>query len=200
MLRFWELAPSPNNLKVRLALRSKGVEFEAVPVDAADRSPVVQRSGQPLTPVIEDRGIVLNDSEAILHYLDANYPDAPRLWPADREGRYRSDAFKRELDERVARPWLPIFLTAIGRAESYDDGDLTDYADGLAWLDGVVGDGGRATVDDLRIAEWALYALPGDALERRVGLFRKFREMYGIEAGRFPGLERFLAPWQERAG
>jgi glutathione S-transferase len=73
MIRFHELAPSPNSIKVRLALRAKELEFEVVPVDPRDRSAVVAVSGQELTPVIEDKGIVLNDSEAILHYLDANY-------------------------------------------------------------------------------------------------------------------------------
>ena len=81
MLRFHELAPSPNNVKVRLALRYKDIPFDTIPVQAAERSPVLEVSGQVNTPVIEDRGIVLNDSEAILQYLDANYPDRPRLFP-----------------------------------------------------------------------------------------------------------------------
>ena len=81
MLRFHELAPSPNSIKARLALRAKGLEFEAVAVDMRDRAAVVTLSGQELTPVIEDKGIVLNDSEAIIHYLDANYRgDAERLY------------------------------------------------------------------------------------------------------------------------
>ena len=32
MLKFYELAPSPNNTKVRMALRFKGVDFDALPV------------------------------------------------------------------------------------------------------------------------------------------------------------------------
>ena len=81
MLRFWELSPSPNNTKVRMALRCKQIDFEAIPVDPVNRQPVIEVSGQELTPVIEDAGIVLNDSEGILQYLDANYPDTPRLFP-----------------------------------------------------------------------------------------------------------------------
>ena len=64
MLRFWELSPSPNNIKVRMALRYKGIDFEAMPVDPFDRKPLREVSGQDLSPVIEDKGIVLNDSEA----------------------------------------------------------------------------------------------------------------------------------------
>ena len=97
MLRFRELSPSPNNLKVRMALRYKGIEFEAIAVDPFDREPLREVSGQDLSPVIEDKGIVLNDSESILQYLDANYPDSPRLFPADRS-RKECDAWKSELD------------------------------------------------------------------------------------------------------
>ena len=61
MLKFWELAPSPNNTKVRMALRFKEIDFSAIPVDPSDRAPVIEVSGQELTPVIEDRGIVLNN-------------------------------------------------------------------------------------------------------------------------------------------
>ena len=54
MLRFWELSPSPNNTKVRMALRYKKIDFEAVPVDPFKRQPVLDVSGQELTPVVED--------------------------------------------------------------------------------------------------------------------------------------------------
>lgn len=81
-MKLWELAPSPNNTKVRMALRYKGIPFEVAPVEPSDRAPVLAASGQEATPVIEDRGIVMPESEAILHYLDANYPDTPGCSPA----------------------------------------------------------------------------------------------------------------------
>ena len=115
MLRFWELSPSPNSVKVRMALRYKGIEFEAIPVDPLDRAPLREISGQDLSPVIEDRGIVLNDSEAILQYLDANYPSAPRLFPADRS-RKQCEAWKLELDSEIVPTWLPVMMAS--RSES----------------------------------------------------------------------------------
>ncbi len=117
MLRFWELPPSPNNIKVRMALRYKGIDFEAIPIDPFDRKSLREVSGQDLSPVIEDKGIVLNDSEAILQYLDANYPDTPRLFPADRS-RKQCEAWKSELDSKIMPTWLPVFLKSIGRSES----------------------------------------------------------------------------------
>ncbi|QDU84126.1 hypothetical protein Pla163_12300 [Planctomycetes bacterium Pla163] len=89
-LRLFDLAPSPNNVKVRLALGYKGIAYERVPVDPADRAPILEATGQPLTPAIEHtlgEGVTVRlfDSGAILRYLDANFPDTPRLFSADRQ-------------------------------------------------------------------------------------------------------------------
>ena len=62
MIEFWELPPSPNSTKIRMALRFKGLDFEARSIDPEDRSPLVELSGQELTPVIRDGSMVLNDS------------------------------------------------------------------------------------------------------------------------------------------
>ena len=204
MLTFWELAPSPNNTKVRMALRYKGIDFEAVPVDPMDRAALREVSGQELSPVIRDRGIVLNDSEAILQYLDANYPDAPRLFPRTREERRRRDDWKRTLDERVAAPWLPVFFYAIGRRDTLDEEARSRFADALSWLDGEIGERASlaadpdSAIDDLRVAEWATYAFPGEGLMARVPLFRRFQEHFALEPGSLPDLERYLGPWNER--
>jgi glutathione S-transferase len=204
MLKFWELSPSPNNTKVRMALRFKGIDFETVPVDPFDRAPVVEVSGQELTPVIQDRGIVLNDSEAILQYLDANNPDKPRLLPGSREGRRECEAWQRKLDETVAAHWLPGFLYCIGLREDLDEESVARFQQALAVLNDEVGDrtsfkdDPEMAVCDLRVAEWATYALPGEGLVRRVGLFKKFRDVFGVTPGSLPNLERFLEPWNER--
>ena len=204
MLKFWELAPSPNNTKVRMALRFKGIEFEAVAVDPRDRSAVVQASGQELTPVIEDRGIVLNDSEAILHYLDANYRDAPRLWAADRAGRKVCDEWKDRLDREVASKWLPVFLAILGYREGFTPEEVRAYHDALARLQDELGERDSFHADfpvcDLRVAQWAVYALPGPAFLERAPFMVRIHEAFALEPGSLPALERFLEPWQERLG
>lgn len=201
MIEFWELAPSPNSTKVRMALRYKGLEFEARPVDPADRSSVIELSGQELTPVIRDRNTVLNDSEAILHYLDANYRETPRLWPTTRAGRKECDAWKTTLDEKVARPWLPVFFYCIGRGDKPDPEIPGQFRDALAWLEETL-DGEDTFNDmpvcDLRAAEWVTYALPSDAVIKRVPVFRRCRDLFAVGEGDFPGLRRFVEPWNER--
>jgi len=204
MLKLWELTPSPNNTKVRMALRLKAIEFESIPVNPRKREGVIEASGQEATPAMEDRGIVLNDSEAILQYLDANYPDTPRLFPRLKPGRRECDHFKRMLDQMVAQHWEPVFIHGLGLTEELDVQARSTFQESLARLDGELGDRSsfvedpEMAINDLRVAEWATYAFPGDGLIERVPLFAKFQAVFGLERGSLPALERFLVPWNER--
>jgi glutathione S-transferase len=205
MLRFWELGPSPNSVKIRMALKYKGIEFETVPVDPADRGSVVAVSGQELAPVIEDRGIVLNDSEAILHYLDASYRDTPRLFPGDRAGRQAADAWKVQLDRGAVQSWLPVFLTAIGRRESFEPSAIEGFGAWLGEMDQALADADSfdaagSAINDLRVAEWACYALPGPELVARSPLFGKVAQLFAVKDGDFGRLRTFLEPWNTRMG
>ncbi len=203
MLKFYELSPSPNNTKVRMALRFKGIEFEAVEVDPQDRSSMIEISGQELTPVIEDRGVVITDSEAIFQFLDANYRETPRLYPETRSDRKDCDAWKSRLDKMVVTYWLPVFLTGIGRQESFEPQARQGFEDALKGLDEELGEqrsfkGPDMAICDLRVAEWATYAFPSPGLIERVPMFARFKQLYGIEEGSMPRLERFLEPWNLR--
>lgn len=80
----YQLGPSPNSIKARLALAFKSVPHRKVDCDPADRALPVKLSGQPLLPVLVHGQRVVYDSYAILRYLDANWPAAPRLYSADR--------------------------------------------------------------------------------------------------------------------
>jgi len=83
-LKLYDLAPSPNNIKVRCALAYKQLPYERILVDPANREAVVKVSTQPLTPVLLHGDTVVFDSYAILRYLDANFPETPRLFSTDR--------------------------------------------------------------------------------------------------------------------
>ena len=82
-LKVYDLAPSPNNMKVRIALNYKEIPFEKVAVSGDDRAEVIKVSGQPLTPVLVDGDKVLFDSSAILRYLDANFRSTRPLFSSD---------------------------------------------------------------------------------------------------------------------
>ncbi len=86
-LTLHELAASPNNVDARIALGYKGLEYERVPLEVnefpGDRSPVVQLSRQPRLPVLQDGQTVIFGSDAILRYLEANFPEAPPIFTDD---------------------------------------------------------------------------------------------------------------------
>jgi glutathione S-transferase len=167
-----------NNMKVRVALGYKGIAYEFRAIDPANRDAMVRISGQPLTPVLEHDGRVLFDSAAILRYLDANFPDTPKLfgdshgpsWEIeDWELFARSDlagpvmevvhtrVLGGDVDDAMTRRCAGTFAEAVTR--------LSTGLEGRRWL---VGDSMTAAditaacvVHRVRSAE--LFALPGAA-------------------------------------
>ena len=85
MRRLLEFHRSPNSVKVRIALEFKRLEYETEEMFSADREPIVAAGGWPLVPILIDGAVRMRDSAAILHYLEANYRDAPSLTPASRD-------------------------------------------------------------------------------------------------------------------
>jgi glutathione S-transferase len=80
-IRLYRAPFSTNVERVALALAHKGIEVESVEIAYSDRSPVIEVSGQELVPVIVDGDAVVNDSLAILRYLEDRYPDRPLFGP-----------------------------------------------------------------------------------------------------------------------
>ncbi|ANM30361.1 hypothetical protein ABI59_13440 [Acidobacteria bacterium Mor1] len=69
-----------NNMKVRIALGYKGIDYAYTEVDPGDRAELLRLTGQFLTPVMVHGERTLFDSAAILRYLDANFLETPRLF------------------------------------------------------------------------------------------------------------------------
>lgn len=101
------LPPSPNNVKVRLALKLKGLSYDAKEFAFDDREEVIAKSGQPLTPVLLDGDTVVYDSFGILRYLDANWPE-PRLFSESREGQQAIQAWERFAVSEVGASLGPL--------------------------------------------------------------------------------------------
>ena len=80
-LRLLAIPWSTNVERVMLALGHKGIDAELVPCDPRNRSAVVELSGQPLVPVLDDDGTVVTDSSTIIEYLEQRFPQRP-LFPA----------------------------------------------------------------------------------------------------------------------
>ncbi|KAJ6534990.1 hypothetical protein B0H19DRAFT_1184644 [Mycena capillaripes] len=104
---------SPNLWKTRYALNFKGIPYKTAWIEYPEIEALCRKIGAPPTgkkrdgrpyftlPVIHDlsTGAVISDSPNIAAYLDATYPDKPRLMPAGTIALHR--AF-----EDAARPLL----------------------------------------------------------------------------------------------
>ena len=70
---------SPNCWRSKMALKHKGLEFEAVPWRFTDKA-AIAFSGQGLVPVLVDGGRTVHDSWNIALYLEEAYPQRPGLF------------------------------------------------------------------------------------------------------------------------
>lgn len=76
--------PSPFCWRIRLALRHKGVDFDAIPWRFTEKDRIAF-SNQGKVPVLVDGERWVADSWAIADYLDEAYPDRPLLFPGEAE-------------------------------------------------------------------------------------------------------------------
>jgi len=97
-----------NNLKVLLGLAYKGIPHEFRKIDPAAREEVVRISGQFLTPVMVHGETVLFDSAAILRYLDANFPDTPKLYGRDKQEQWEIEDWERFGRTALAEPMMTV--------------------------------------------------------------------------------------------
>ncbi|MFK5956696.1 MAG: glutathione S-transferase family protein [Planctomycetota bacterium] len=119
MIKLLTLVPSPNNVKVRVALGYMGIPYEELPQNPEDRSACLAASNQTLTPVLqdEDKGVSMFDSGAILRYLHANYP-GPGLFPQDYEWMKKVEKWETFGRYGVSDSLGAVFMIALGRMEA----------------------------------------------------------------------------------
>jgi len=158
---------SPFVRKTAAFLREKGLDFELQPTGFPDHSPeFCAASPFKKMPALKDGEYCLADSSAIIHYVEAKYPN-PELIPADPEARGRVIWFDEFSDTIMAACGAKMFFNRIvaprfiGRpgdeavaeaAERDELPPLLDYIETVA-PDGegyVVGD--RLTLADIALA------------------------------------------------
>ena len=114
-----------NNMKVRIALKYKDLQHVFHAIDPRERDQIVALTGQPLTPVMRHGDVLLFDSGAIMRYLDANFPAAPRLFCGDRKTLVAIESW--ETFGR-ARLLAPLVQVVNHRLEGGDDPAIFDTA------------------------------------------------------------------------
>ena len=158
---------SPFVRKVVAAAGEKGLDFELEPTGFPAHSPeFLECSPMKKMPAIRDGDFTLADSSAIIHYLDARYPDVP-LIPADPEERGRAIWFDEFADTLLFACGAKLFFNRIvaprfigrpgdeeaaARAEAEELPPLLAYVDRIAPDPGNFLVGGRLTIADLALA------------------------------------------------
>jgi glutathione S-transferase len=200
---------SPYARKVLAFAGEKGVELELRPTGAAPGQPsedFIAASPFRKMPAFRDGDYTLADSSAIVHYLEAKYPDPP-LIPTDPQLRGKTIWFEEFADTILVSCGAKIFFNLIvaprflgrpGDEEAARQAELNDLPPIFDYLEKVVpGAGGYLVGDRLTLADIAV-ASP----------FANFRHTQTkVDPERYPRtvayVERMLArpslaPWIER--
>ena len=200
---------SPYARKVLAFAGEKGIELELRPTGSAPGQPsedFIAASPFRKMPAFRDGDYTLADSSAIVHYLEAKYPDPP-LIPADPKLRGKAIWYEEFADTILVtcgskiffnRIVAPRFLGKPGDEDAAREAELNDLPPILGYLEKVAPDaGGYLVGDQLTLADIAV-ASP----------FANFRHTQTrVDTERYPRtvayVERILArpslaPWIER--
>ncbi|HZT14895.1 MAG TPA: glutathione S-transferase family protein [Gaiellaceae bacterium] len=100
-MKLYDAARCPYCARVRIALAEKGIEYETVEIDLADRPEwIYELNATGRVPVLDDGGFVLPESEVIMGYLEDRHPE-PALLPADPVGRARARLLVHRFDANL---------------------------------------------------------------------------------------------------
>jgi glutathione S-transferase len=198
---------SPFVRKVLAYAGEKGIELELQPTGFPNHSPeYLEASPFRRMPAFRDEDFVLADSSAIIHYLEAKFPE-PALIPADPELRGKTIWYEEFADTILIscggkiffnRIVAPRFLGRPGDEEAARQAELNDLPPILDYLEKVVPDeGGYLVGNALTLADIAV-----------AGPFANFRHAKTrVDPKRYPRtvayVERILARpsiahWVER--
>ena len=159
---------SPYVRKVLAFAGEKGIELELRPTGAAVGQPsdeFLDASPFRKMPAFRDGDYTLADSSAIIHYLEAKYPE-PALIPADPKLRGKTIWFEEFADTVLVSCGAKIFFNLIvapkflgrpGDEEAARQAEINDLPPVLDYIEKVVpGDDGYLVGDGLTLADIAM--------------------------------------------
>ena len=157
---------SPFVRKVIAYAAEKGIDMEVRPVGIGDQDPQF-RKASPFgkMPALVDADVYLADSSAIIHYLEAKYPD-PALIPVDPALRGKCIWYDEFADTILAgcgakmffnRIVAPVFLNRPGDMAVADAAEREELPKVLDYVESVVpGEEGYLVGDSLTLADIAV--------------------------------------------
>jgi glutathione S-transferase len=197
---------SPFVRKVAAYAAEKGIEIDLQPTGFPNPTPeFCAASPFKKMPALVDGDYSLADSSAIIHYLEAKYPE-PALIPADPRERGRVIWFDEFADTILFacgakmffnRIVAPRFLGREGDLEAAETAERDELPPLLDYLEGVIPDSGYLVGDRLTLADLSV-----------AGPFANFSHCdVAIDSGRYPKVTAFaqtilsrpsFAPFVER--
>jgi len=154
--------------RTRMALRHKGLEFEATPVHMSDKA-AIAFSGGKTVPVIRDGDTVVRDSWKIAEHLESRYPQAPSLFGGP-IGHGVTQAFNTWTDRVLVPAMLPVIV-----ADIHERVDPADDAYFRQMMEKIV----RTTLEEARAQREAALGRLGRALEPLQATFKRQAFMAG---------------------
>ncbi len=190
-MKIYGFPVSPFVRKVLVAAHEKGLDVEAMPTNPMHPDEeFLACSPYRKIPALDDGGFKLADSSAIVHYLEAKYPE-PALMPKDAEALGMAVWFDEVGDTVVMGAGGPMmfnrFLRAkiLGEAPDQAAADASEkvVSERLPYLESVLGDDGWLdgdySIGDISIASvlksfgYADWTLDADAFPKIAGWYER---------------------------
>ena len=131
MLKVWGRATSSNVQKVMWLIGELDIEHERVDVGGAfggvDTPAYLSMNPNGLVPTVEDDGVVIWESHAIVRYLAAKHGRGS-LWPADLGASARADMWMDWMHTTVQKDWIAVFMGLVRTPPSKRDMSAIDAA------------------------------------------------------------------------
>jgi glutathione S-transferase len=174
LIRVYRIPFSTNVERVALAAGHKAIAIDWVDVDASDRSPVEDVSGQPFVPVLVEGDEIVSDSPVIVDWLEQRFPDPP-LFPSDPPRRAEVRVFVDWFNNVWKRP--PNLIAAeeekpkpdaarIAELAARMRGSIPLFEDLLDGRDYLFGEFGAADVFAFPFLKYAVFGTPPEDEER----------------------------------
>jgi glutathione S-transferase len=174
----YDAARCPFCARVRIVLAEKGLSYETVEIDLADRPAwLYDLNPAGKVPVLDEDGWILPESAVIAEYVNERYPEPP-LWPDDPGERAAGRLLVFRFDD-FSRPYYALRRGEDGAQEGFEEelAALDSVLAGLPWLSGR-GFG----LADVAFLPWLLRA----------------RDLLGIDLAQWPALDDWVARACER--
>jgi RNA polymerase-associated protein len=137
VITLYDAARCPFCARVRIVLAEKGLSYDTVEIDLADRPAwLYDLNPAGKVPVLDEDGWILPESAVIAEYLNERYPEPP-LWPDDPGERAAGRLLVFRFDD-FSQPYYALRRGEDGAQERFEDelAALDSVLAGMPWLSG----------------------------------------------------------------